>query len=159
MRDERFKQIEDLYASRYDSYIRVARAIVGDRERAREAVQDAFASALQRRASFRGDAPLSAWLWAAVINAARKSARRPLVEATPLVDERVEVPPAHPELAPLIAALPERQRLAIFLRYYADLDYDSIAAALGIQVGTVSATLAAAHRNLRHALEAVQERA
>jgi RNA polymerase sigma-70 factor (ECF subfamily) len=56
----------------------------------------------------------------------------------------------------LIAALPERQRLAVFLRYYADLDYRTIAEVLGIETGTVSATLAAAHRTLRHAIEGVR---
>jgi RNA polymerase sigma factor (sigma-70 family) len=54
-----------------------------------------------------------------------------------------------------IAALPERQRLAVFLRYYADLDYRAIAAALDIEVGTVSATLSAAHVGLRKALQEV----
>jgi DNA-directed RNA polymerase specialized sigma24 family protein len=36
----------------------------------------------------------------------------------------------------------------VFLRYYADLDYRSIAEALEIEVGTVSATLSAAHTAL-----------
>jgi len=53
----------------------------------------------------------------------------------------------------LISSLPERQRLAIFLRYYADLDYRTIAAVLGVEVGTVSATLASAHQSLRVAME------
>ena len=53
----------------------------------------------------------------------------------------------------LVASLPERQRLALFLRYYADLDYGSIAAALGIASGTVGATLNAAHAALRNSLE------
>ena len=56
-----------------------------------------------------------------------------------------ELPPARPEVAPFIARLPERQRLVVFLRYYADLDYRSIGEARGIGVGTVAATLAAAH--------------
>jgi RNA polymerase sigma factor (sigma-70 family) len=51
------------------------------------------------------------------------------------------------------AALPERQRLVLFLRYYADLDYAAIAAALGITEGTVGATLNAAHAVLRRSLE------
>jgi RNA polymerase sigma-70 factor (ECF subfamily) len=54
-----------------------------------------------------------------------------------------------------LAALPERQRLATFLRYYADLDYEAIAAVLGISVGTVGATLNAAHASLRKCLEEV----
>ena len=52
-----------------------------------------------------------------------------------------------------VAALPERQRLALFLRYYADLDYAAIADALGVRRGTVSATLNHAHAALREALQ------
>ena len=48
-----------------------------------------------------------------------------------------------------LAAQPERRRLALFLRYYADLDYAGIAEAPGITCGTVSATLHAAHANLQ----------
>jgi RNA polymerase sigma factor (sigma-70 family) len=55
-----------------------------------------------------------------------------------------------------LAGLPERQRLVVFLRYYADLDYRSIGAALGIRTGTVSATLNAAHRSLRQTLQEVE---
>jgi len=55
-----------------------------------------------------------------------------------------------------IAVLPARQREAIFLRYFADLDYGTIAEALGIEIGTVSATLGAAHRSLRKKLQEVR---
>ena len=60
------------------------------------------------------------------------------------------------ELAPLVSSLPERQRLIVFLRYYADLDYQSIADALGVEVATVGATLTSALRPLRRALEEVK---
>ena len=52
-----------------------------------------------------------------------------------------------------VAALPERQRLVVFLRNYADLDYRAIAAALDVEVGTVSATFSSAHGTLRKQLE------
>ena len=52
-----------------------------------------------------------------------------------------------------VRALPERQRAVVFLRYWADLDYQSIADALEIEVGTVSATLSAAHSSLRRLLQ------
>ncbi len=51
-----------------------------------------------------------------------------------------------------VATLPERQRLALFLRYYADFDYRQIAAILEVEIGTVSATLHKAHAALRAAL-------
>ena len=150
-RDRLLGELEALYVESFESYARVARAIIGDRERAFEVVQEGFVRAMAARARFRGKSPLSAWVWRIIVNEARTQSRRPLTDAA---YERGEVePPARPaELAPLISALPERQRHAIFLRYYADLDYRTIAAVLDIEVGTVTATLAAAHRRLRTAL-------
>jgi RNA polymerase sigma factor (sigma-70 family) len=55
----------------------------------------------------------------------------------------------------LIAALPERQRLTLFLRYYADLDYATIAQALDVKPGTVAATLNAARERLAAQLQEV----
>ena len=60
------------------------------------------------------------------------------------------------ELRVALACLPERQRTAVFLRYYADLDYVAIGQALGIRTGTVAATLNAAHTALRSRLEEVK---
>ena len=60
------------------------------------------------------------------------------------------------ELRAALALLPERQRTAVFLRYYADLDYAAIGEALGITSGTVAATLNAAHAALRTRLEAAR---
>lgn len=154
--DRLLAEIERLYVDRHPHFVRVARAITGDRERAVEAVQDGFADAIRSRKTFRADAPLEAWIWRAVVNAARKASRAPLVEVRAQDRELVELTPAWPELAPLITALPERQRLVLFLRYYADLDYRSIAAALGIEVGTVSASLAAAHQTVRRSLQEVR---
>jgi RNA polymerase sigma-70 factor (ECF subfamily) len=152
--DERLREIERIYRTRFHHFVRVARAITGDRERAVEAVQDAFVNAVRARASFRGDGPLEAWLWRSVVNAARQAVRRPPVE--PLdAGESYDPPPLDGELAPSIARLPERQRLIVFLRYYADLDYRTIAAALGIEVGTVSSSLSAAHASIRQSMREV----
>ena len=156
--DRRLAELEALYRGRHTHFVRVARAITGDPERATEAVQDAFAEAVRTRSSFRGDGALEAWVWRAVVNAARKALRRPLVEvgAVPAPDAELAAPSAAHELAPVLAQLPERQRLVVFLRYYADLDYRTIADVLGIEAGTVSATLSAAHTNVRRALQEVR---
>jgi RNA polymerase sigma factor (sigma-70 family) len=157
--DERLLEIERLYARQFPRFVRVARAILGERERAIEAVQDGFADAIRARGTYRGEGPFEGWVWRVVVNAARKAAREPLLRAA-ASDESGdyelpsnELPPARPELAPFVAALPERQRLVVFFRYYADLDYRSIGDALGIEIGTVAATLAAALANVRRALE------
>jgi len=151
-RDRRLEEIERLYRARCPYFVQVARGIVGDRERAVEAVQEAFVGLVRDRRSFRGDGPLEAWVWRAVVNAARKATQRPLVEVGGSEEARYVLPEKVSELAPLIAELPQRQRLVVFLRYYADLDYRAIAAVLEIEIGTVSATLATAHATLRKEL-------
>src|SRR6266481_1402558 len=154
-RDPLLAEIEALYAGRFQTFFRVARGILGDRERATEAVQDAFVDAVRARRSFRRDGPLEAWVWRLVVNAARKAARRPLVEVGAWTEE---LPPARElaELAPLIARLPERQRLTVFLRYYADVDYRAISDVLDVELGTVSSALAAAHAALRKSIPEVE---
>jgi|SRR5581483_4299625 len=151
-------ELEALYRARFPRFLRVARAVVGDRERALDAVQDGFADAIRSRRTFRGDGSLEAWVWRAVLNAARKAAARGPLELE-LVPSSGTSSAAAPESAitPLLARLAPRQRLVVFFRYYADLDYRSIAAALDIEVGTVSATLAAARANIRKALVEVAD--
>ena len=145
--------LERLYRERYPVFLRVARATVRDEGAAADAVQDAFVEAVRNRRAFRGEGTLEAWVWRMVVNAARKR-RRDLPEAA--------VEPAEPEASQngfgdpvraAVALLPERQRLALFLRYYADLDYAAIAATLDVREGTVGATLHAAHAALREALK------
>jgi RNA polymerase sigma-70 factor (ECF subfamily) len=146
-------EIESIYRARLADFRRVATAIVGDSERGSDAVQEAFGSALRKRKSFRGEGSLEAWLWRLVVNQARdelRASRRGLVAAPA---PNGSAPSEDARLAAAIAALPERQRLAVFLRYYADLDYASIAAALGVKGGTVAAALHAAHNTLRKTLQ------
>ena len=149
-------EIEALYRGRFDAFIRTATAICGDSDAGRDAVQEAFASAVRRRSTFRRDGTLEAWLWSIIVNEARSRARRrdpvPGMRTAPSEDGRGSETDA---LRAALAALPERQRLAAFLRYYADLDYAGIAAVLGISPGTVGATLNAAHATLRQRLEEV----
>src|SRR6266849_4789022 len=127
------RDIEAVYSERYPAFVRVTRAITGDPESALDAVQEGFASAIRSRHTFRAEGPLEAWLWRCVVNAARKGLRTRLGEIDH-ADPIAEWPLPSPVLAPVISRLPERQRLVIFLRYYADLDYRSIAACLEIQV-------------------------
>lgn len=146
--------IELLYRERYPVFLRVARATIRDDAAAADAVHDAFVHAVRNRRSFRGEGTLEAWVWRMVVNAAR-SRRRERPE-TAALDEAAEAGRngfGDPVRA-LVATLPERQRLVLFLRYYADLDYAAIAAVLEIKEGTVGATLHAAHAALRRALEA-----
>jgi DNA-directed RNA polymerase specialized sigma24 family protein len=146
------EELESLYRARFPDFCRVAAAIAGDVELGRDAVQEGFARAVRRRRSYRGGGALEAWVWRIVVNAARDARRRRLRHALP-------VEPAtngHAPAAVPLDLLTERQREIVFLHYYADLDYAAIADALEISPGTVGATLSAARRTLRSALEEVQ---
>lgn len=153
-------QIEALYRERFDHFVRVAAAICGSAETGHDAVQNAFIAALRRRRSYRAEGPLEAWVWRIVVNEARR-----LINSQAHLTSAEPNPPstnghAESDADPLglrgwIAVLPGRQREAIYLRYFADLDYRAIATILDIEVGTVSATLGAAHRTLRKRLTEV----
>jgi RNA polymerase sigma factor (sigma-70 family) len=149
-------EIESLYRSEFTQFVRVAQAITGNRDAGLESVQEGFADALLKAGQWKGRGPLEAWVWRCVVNRARKSRRRPVVETRS--DERGNGSDdtSDSDLRVRLAALPERQRLVVFLRYFADLEYREIGSALGIEVGTVSATLHAAHAALRVALEEVR---
>jgi RNA polymerase sigma factor (sigma-70 family) len=145
-----------IYRSRYVTFLRVAEAIAGDLELARDAVNEGFANALQGRAGYRGQGSAEAWVWSCVVNAARRTWRRrePSVDGSSEgVAVAAQALETESEIAAALARLPERQLLVLFLRYYADLDYRSIAEVLTIDVGTVGAHLHKAHRSLRRTLE------
>jgi RNA polymerase sigma factor (sigma-70 family) len=151
-------QLETLYLERFGHFARVAAAICEDLDRGRDAVQAAFAVAVRERRSFRGTGPLEGWVWRIVVNEARRIAREPSAERLDVADLGTGnggQPDDGIGLRVHIAALPERQREILFLRYYADLGYRTIAQVLGIEVGTVSAALSAAHRTLRRNIEEV----
>ena len=151
-------ELESLYRADLQRFVRAAAAIVGDEATGRDAVQEAFAQAVRKRASFKREAALEAWVWRIVINEALALRRKRRLDY-----QRVTTNGSGPSTEQLgerdatvrawVASLPERQRLVVFLRYFADLDYRSIATALDVEVGTVSATLASAHAALRRAYE------
>lgn len=144
-------ELERVYRADFTRFVRVATAIAGDEESGADAVHDAFVQAVRSRRSYRGEGPLEAWVWRMVVNAAKKSARTSReIEYEELVAQENGF---GDPLRALIAAMPERQRLVLFLRYYADLDYESIAATVGVTSGTVGATLNAAHAVLRTSLK------
>jgi RNA polymerase sigma-70 factor (ECF subfamily) len=151
--------LEQLYRSRYQRFLRLALALVGSREAAADVVQEAFARALRSRLEFRGEGSLESWVWRTVINLAHTHNQH--LRPAFVIDS---IDPARgganghageqwAELRAAVAALPERQRHALFLRHYADLSYEEIAEVLEVARGTVSATLHAAHATLARTLE------
>jgi RNA polymerase sigma factor (sigma-70 family) len=145
--------IEGLYRERFPAFLLSVTALLRDGEAALDVVQDGFALALTRRQTLRNEGSLEAWLWRIVLNLARDELRSRKRQRSRAMEQPHARDEHDDELRADLRALPERQRLAIFLRYYADMSYAQIADVLGITAGTVAASLNAAHRALRRDLE------
>lgn len=163
--DAGLAELEELYRRRYADFVRLARAITGDEQAAYDAVHEAFVRAVRSRRGFRGRAAATTWLWRIVVNSAKRERARgaALVPTDPAQLHDVVGPATNGTVdvataRALVAALPDRQRLVLFLRHYADLSYDQIADVLEIAPGTVAATLHAAHGNVRARLDPEEER-
>jgi RNA polymerase sigma factor (sigma-70 family) len=151
--------IEALYRKRAADFFRFALAQTADPERARDAVQDGFAHAIRSRATFRGTGSLEAWVARCVINAAqdlnRALSRTSAEPENVAANSVIESDAGTAVVREAVQRLPARQRDALYLRYYLDLDYRAIADVLDVEVGTVSATLHAARNSLRDVLQEV----
>ena len=150
--------IEAVYRGRLADLRRVATAITGNREAAFDAVQDAFATAVRRRRQFRGEGSLDAWVWRIVVHSARDrvaadAARAARAAAASSTNGGTRSDGTAVPVRELVSLLPERQRVVLFLAYYAELDYATIAETLGISTGTVGATLNQARNSLRRQIE------
>lgn len=156
-RGARAAEIEAIYRDRFPVFVMSITAVLRDGQEALDVVQEGFSRALRKRRSFRGDGTLEGWIWRIVLNVAADHGRARDKAHLVREQERAGNEPDAPDdvIPKRLRALPERQRLAIFLRYYADLSYDQIAEVLEVRPGTVAASLSAAHRTLRNELEEV----
>jgi RNA polymerase sigma-70 factor (ECF subfamily) len=153
--DERTRALERLYRDRYIAFRNTLATVTGSNEAARDVVQEAFARALRKRKSWRGDGSLEAWVWRIAIRTAleHRAARHGTTELNGSLDPALPQPDRDPDLAAAVRRLPPRKRLVVFLHYFADLSYAEIAQALAISEGTVAATLSQARTTLAAALD------
>jgi RNA polymerase sigma factor (sigma-70 family) len=140
--------LEDLYRRREGAFQVMLASVTGSIESARDVVQEAFAQALRDQAGFRGTGSLEGWVWRIAFRIAvgSKGSRELAVDELPevaFVDESSD-----PALATAVRGLSPQRRVAVFLRYFADLSYAQIGEVLGIAEGTVAATLSQAHEQL-----------
>ena len=144
-----------LFRQHYAGLVRLAVMLVGDRPTAEDVVQDVFARlhARRDRPAPRGDQ--LAYVRTCVLNGCRSALRRRAVvhrfggsraPALELPHESAEHEVIQAEgrrqVLAALAALPQRRRDVLVLRYYLGLREAEIAAVLGISPGTVKSTAA-----------------
>ena len=152
-------EFDDFFDAHYDRVLRSLSLAFGDRGRAEEATQEAFARAWRRWGSVSALERPVAWVYVVATNEARRFLRRSGREAPAPAgggDDR-PAPDGDPagavatavSLRAALAALAPRQRTAVVLRYLAGLSLAEVAAAMGCAEGTAKSTLHAALGRLR----------
>jgi RNA polymerase sigma-70 factor (sigma-E family) len=144
------------YAASWPRLLRTTYAVAGDRQRAEDALQTAFAQAYARWARVsRAQDPL-AYVRKMAVNAALAQHRRAFArresggEPPELpVEGGEDAALARDEVWTAVRRLPPRQRAVVVLRYYEDLSERQIADVLRCRPGTVKSQAAAALATLR----------
>jgi RNA polymerase sigma-70 factor (ECF subfamily) len=147
---------------------RAARALLGNEHDADDAAQDGLLAAWRAIDRYDSTRPFRPWLMRIVLNAARDLQRRGVVRRAEPISPTEAAPGASPEretdrvlirekVARALAALPERQRLAVTMFDAEGYAHAEIAEALGIPEGTVRSDVFHARRSLRATLGSLLE--
>jgi RNA polymerase sigma-70 factor, ECF subfamily len=154
----------DLITTRIDHLLTIAHGILGDVDRAEDALQDALVIAWRDLRGLRDPDRFDAWIRRLLVNECLNHARRERRRTVNLRMLPVDGPYApDPQLVTIgdrdelergFSRLSADQRAILVLRHYAGYAPSEIADALGIPVGTARSRLHHAHRAMRAALDA-----
>jgi RNA polymerase sigma-70 factor (ECF subfamily) len=157
--DTRRAAFDALLAAELDGAYRLAGVILGDQWQAEDVTHDAVVQAWLRFGSLRDRDRFAAWFGRILVNLCRDRLRervrrpiavgapadRPTDDRTAAVDDRIVLDRAFAELSP-------DHRVALVLRFYADLPVDAIAELVGVPAGTVKSRIHVAVSRMRDAL-------
>lgn len=159
---EAFAQLVERH---HDRCTRVAFRILGNREDAEEAVQDAFVRAFRALGSYEDRERFASWLTRILVNQCRtllaRSTRREAVFADLDLGEMRGFAAEEsssvdwPDLDRALALLPPDQREALVLRYTDDLTYDEMARVTGAGASALKMRVHRAFERLRALLQEV----
>ena len=147
-------EFDDWYCDNYTRVLASVQLVCGDLETAQDATQNACIKAIERWPRVQAMQSPTAWVVRVAVNSAKSSfargvRRRFMEQSSSRNDSTTDRYEDH-ELWQLVGALPERQRLAIVLRYVEDLDQKRIASVLDVAPGTAAAALHQARSSLRN---------
>lgn len=171
-REKGSQEMQDALSRYRPVFYRQAYQYLGNASDAEDAVQDALLSAYKNLDQFKGEAQISTWLTAIVINCARMHLRRRprhgvlslderfgedeqfclsdvLADATPSPEAKCRESELHRQLMQFVAQLSPSLRKAFELRDLEELTTSEAAHILGVPEGTVKARVSRARAKLR----------
>jgi RNA polymerase sigma-70 factor (ECF subfamily) len=177
VRDDEPKAFEELVEKYQHRLVAVLNHLVGHADEAEDLAQEVFLRIYRARKKYRARAKFSTWLFTIAnnlaLNALRSRRRKAVVPlettdsgplgprpAERLVQDKGEQPSHHlqqQELAAVIRraldGLNERQRSAVLLNKFEEMNYAEIAEVMGLTTKAVKSLLSRARTNLRLALQ------
>jgi RNA polymerase sigma-70 factor (ECF subfamily) len=158
-----------LYRQYAPAIFRFCRRALPSREDAEDATTEIFMKVRNKLGQYDATRPFTAWLYKVAANHCWDTLRRrrvrqdletggdvetlPLEHPDPSQLDRLLVERTGQEVRGALEQLPARARMALVLRYYAEMSYDEIAEALGVRRPFVGVLLLRARHQLREALE------
>ena len=144
--------VADLFHARHLELVRLATLLVGDRATAEDVVQDVFVSACARWQRLTENGVAVSYFRTAVVNACRSVHRRRGIarrfgrgaeaalwaEPEPSAESAALLAEDRRRVLQALSRLPDRQREAVVLRFYADLSPADAAKVMGISRITVN---------------------
>lgn len=157
-----------LYREYAPAIFRLCRRTLPTREDAEDATMEIFLKVREKLGQYDATRPFRAWLYKVAANHCWDLLRRRRVRQDLETEEADALPLEHPapsqieqlvtqhtsaEVRRALDRLPARARMALVLRYYAEMSYDEIAETLGIRRNFVGVVLLRARHQLREALQ------
>jgi RNA polymerase sigma-70 factor (ECF subfamily) len=157
----------ELYRQYGPPIFRFCRRAMPTREDAEDATMDIFIKVRQKLSQYDSSRSFSAWLYTVAANHCWDLLRRRKGRQDLETGEIENMPLEHPDPGQLeqlieqrtsqevrraLDQLPARARMALVLRYYADMSYDEVAATLGVRRAFVGVVLLRARHQLRDIL-------
>jgi RNA polymerase sigma-70 factor (ECF subfamily) len=153
-----------VYETLAPSVFRICRRVLPSREDAEDATSEIFLKARLRLASYESSRPFTPWLYRVAANHCWDQLRKrrtrsdvedgepelsALTDDAPTPQEVVLSLESRDSLRRVLRELDDRSRLAVVLRYYADMSYEEIGQALGITPNFAGVLLLRARRFIR----------
>lgn len=157
----------ELYRHYGAGIFRLCRRALPTHEDAEDATMEIFMKLREKIGQYDASRPFRAWLYKVAANHCWDMLRRRKIRQDLETEETEAAPLEHPEADQIerivaeragqqvraaLERLPARARMALVLRYYAEMSYDEIAETLGVRRPFVGVVLLRARHQLRAAL-------
>ena len=170
MTDEDSRELAELYGGLEPRVLGLCQRMLGSHAEAEDASQEVFLKAQVGLPGYDRERPFAAWVLRiashhCIDRIRRRSTEKRIFEPDPLDEEDAMSGEPSPlsqilereqrtAVRAAIAELPDRYRIPLALRYYADMSYDQISTALGISHGQVATLLFRSKKRLRGVVQA-----